>query len=251
MARSNNLLSVVIPTYREGGRLLALLESLQVSRQSAVEIIVVDGEGSDSRMPALSSLCDALIQSAPGRGLQMNAGAAVATSPWLLFLHADSGNAAHCIAQLLVQLKNSPDQVWGFFKVQIRPLHLALECVASFMNLRSRTTGIATGDQGMWVNRKVFTGCGGFSELRLMEDIALSDLLAKQARPLQLTGPLITDARRWLARGWLRTMVQMWWLRLRYWAGTPGDVLAARYYPNHSFEAQQPGLSPRQHQKVK
>lgn len=229
--------SIIIPTYREGAGLIALLEDLQSVRTLGIEIIVVDGDGADASLPALAQLCDQVIISAPGRAHQMNTGAQASEGRWLLFLHADSRGAEKCMAQWLNSgLPSTSDASgWGFFKVQIAPRQKLLDLVTWCMNLRARVTGIATGDQGLWVARALFYRVGGFPEQWLMEDVELCSMLRQQGRPTQLSGPLITSARRWQSNGLLATVLQMWWLRLRYWLGVPANTLAREYYPQRRF----------------
>lgn len=239
MAALSIKLSVIIPTFQEGERLLTLLQSLQQLRGRGVELVVVDGSGHDSSLPGLAELCDVYAVSSAGRGIQMNRGASLCGGDWLLFMHVDSDNAPACVEQLTQYLRAVPHSLapesacdrWGFFRVAIAPERLLLRCIAAFMNLRSRVTGIATGDQGLWVSRKLFEQCGGYTEPFLMEDIALCSALRQRVKPLQLTGPLVTDGRRWLAKGIVATVCQMWWLRFRYWMGTPASELALQYYP--------------------
>jgi rSAM/selenodomain-associated transferase 2 len=153
----------------------------------------------------------------------MNAGAAQATGEALLFLHADTrlpGDAERLVATALEK------HLWGRFDVQIEARHPLLKLVACAMNLRSRLTGIATGDQALFVRREAFPG---FPQIPLMEDIAFSREMKRRGRPACLRERVTTSARRWEARGVLRTNVLMWRLRLLYFLGTPPERLARRY----------------------
>ncbi|MES2819934.1 MAG: TIGR04283 family arsenosugar biosynthesis glycosyltransferase [Pseudomonadota bacterium] len=216
-------LSIVIPVFNEATQLPETLARLAALRARGVQVIVVDGGSTDgtARVAGVEWL-----QSAPGRARQMNAGAARARGEALLFLHADThlpAEADRLIAQALDTLH------WGRFDVRIagRPRLLAL--VAFMMNLRSRLTGIATGDQGIFVRRSTFESLGGYADLPLMEDIELSARLRRVSPPACLKGPAITSGRRWESRGPWRTIFLMWRLRWAYWRGVPASRLAEEY----------------------
>jgi rSAM/selenodomain-associated transferase 2 len=198
----------------------AALEALAPLRSRGHEVIVVDG-GSSDRTPELAAgLCDRVLSAPRGRAPQMNAGARAASGDVLLFLHADTRLPPR--AEALIP--NS--SVWGRFDVQIEGRHPLLKVVAWGMNLRSRLTGIATGDQAIFVRRDAFPG---FPEIALMEDVALSKLLKRRAAPACLRARVVTSGRRWEARGVLRTIVLMWRLRLLYFLGASPERLARRY----------------------
>jgi rSAM/selenodomain-associated transferase 2 len=169
-----------------------------------------------------------VLRSAPGRALQMKAGAAEASGETLLFLHADCrlpDDADRMIAQAL----DDPARHWGRFDVAIEGRHPLLPVVAWFMNRRSRLTGICTGDQGIFVRASTFRACGGYPPLALMEDLALSNLLKAYGPPAALAGPIVASGRRWDANGALRTILLMWRLRLAYFLGADPRKLAAIY----------------------
>jgi hypothetical protein len=102
------------------------------------------------------------------------------------------------------------------------------------MNLRSRLTGIATGDQGIFVTRKLFERVEGYPQIPLMEDIAISRLLKRHSRPACLREKLITSARRWQTHGVLHTILVMWSLRLAYFLGASPARLARFYRPHRA-----------------
>ena len=104
-----------------------------------------------------------------------------------------------------------------------------LRLVEWLMNLRSRVTGISTGDQGLFVTRSLFEAVGGYADIPLMEDIDLSKRLKKRAAPACIRKRLVTSSRRWEQRGILRTVFLMWYLRLAYFIGVPVERLAMRY----------------------
>jgi rSAM/selenodomain-associated transferase 2 len=185
------------------------------------EVIVVDGGSSDATAALSEPLCDRLLASGKGRGLQMNAGARAASGDALVFLHADTRLPVEADRLILAALERS---VWGRFDVRIDGGHPLLPIIAAAMNLRSRLTGIATGDQAIFVRRDGFTG---FPQLPLMEDVAFSS--AMKQRPACLREKVVTSGRRWERGGVLRTIFLMWRLRLLYALGVPPARLARDY----------------------
>jgi rSAM/selenodomain-associated transferase 2 len=213
-------LSVVVPALNESAGLRAALEALAPLRARGHEVIVVDGGSTDGTAQLAAGLCDQLLVTARGRALQMNAGARAASGRMLVFLHADTRLPADFVI---------PEaSLWGRFDVHIDGRHPLLKVVAWSMNLRSRLTGIATGDQAMFVRRELFPG---FPEIALMEDIALSRLLRRRGRPTCLRDKAVTSGRRWESRGVLRTIILMWVLRLLYFLGASPARLARLYKP--------------------
>ena len=157
----------------------------------------------------------------------MNAGAAAARGDILLFLHADTRLPNDTDGLMRDGLARSA-RVWGRFDVQFDGGRL-FSLIAFLMNLRSRLTGIATGDQGIFVIRSVFESVGGFPPIELMEDIALSARLKHISRPLCLRARVTTSARRWRTHGILNTVLLMWRLRLAFFFGADPARLAQRY----------------------
>ena len=216
-------LSVVVPTLNEAQGIGAALEALAPLRARGHEVIVADGGSSDATVELARPLCDRVVQGGRGRAQQMNAGACAASGDALLFLHADTrlpANADHLIFEALSGSR------WGRFDVRIEGSHPLLKVVARAMNLRSRLTGIATGDQAIFVRREAFAG---FPEIALMEDIAFSRAMKRGGPPACLRSRAVTSGRRWDARGVLRTIVLMWRLRLLYFLGAAPERLARRY----------------------
>ena len=213
-------LSVVVPVLNEAGGIRAALEALAPLRARGHEVIVVDGGSSDGTAELAAGLCDRVVIASRGRASQMNAGARAATGDMLLFLHADTRLPPR--AEELV-LNSS---IWGRFDVRIEGRSRLLKLVAWAMNLRSRLTGIATGDQAIFVRRDAFPG---FPEIALMEDVALSKLLKRRGAPACLRARVVTSGRRWESRGVLRTIFLMWSLRLLYFLGASPERLARRY----------------------
>ena len=220
-------LSVVMPVLDEAAAIEATLRRLAPLRERGAELIVVDGGSRDDSATLATPWADRVVRSERGRARQMNAGAAQARGAVLLFLHADTWlppAADACILQAL-----AGDAVWGRFDVQISGRPRMLRVVAALMNVRSRLSGIATGDQAMFVRRTVFEQLGGFAEQPLMEDIELSRRLRRLGRPACLRERVSTSGRRWESRGVWRTIVLMWWLRWRYWLGASPQALARAY----------------------
>ena len=222
----NPWLTVVIPALNEAARLPRLLGVLQPWRGQGVEVVLVDGGSADDTPVLAEPLVDQLLLAQRGRARQMNVGATAARAPLLWFVHADSDINDHHL-RALQGLPEGP--LWGRFDVRLAG-HWLLPLVAGAMNLRSRLTGIATGDQAIFVSRSLFDGMGGFPEQPLMEDIALSARLRRLRRPDCLRLKLGVDARRWRQKGVLRTILQMWWLRFRYWRGADPTTLHREYY---------------------
>jgi len=221
-------LSIVIPVLNEEAGIAAALQALARLREQGHEVLVIDGGSTDATLARCAGLADAVLHAPPGRARQMNSGAAAAQGEVLLFLHADTrlpGDAASAIAQAL-----SGGAGWGRFDVHIQGRARMLPVIAACMNRRSRWSGIATGDQAMFVRRDLFGAVGGFPDQPLMEDIELSRRLAQRGhRPACLTQRVHTSGRRWDQRGVWRTIVLMWRLRWKYWRGTPADTLARLY----------------------
>lgn len=221
-------LSIIIPVLNEAAAIANALRALDTLRRRGAEIIVVDGGSADDAAALVTPLADRVIASERGRATQMNAGAAVARGDVLLFLHADTQLPPDADRLILDGLAQS-GRVWGRFDVAIEGAHPLLPFVAAAMNARSRLTGIATGDQAMFVTRLAYEAAGGFPEIALMEDIALSRRLKRISPPLCLRARVTTSGRRWEKRGVLRTIVLMWWLRLAYFFGAEPEELARRY----------------------
>ncbi len=218
--------SFVIPVLNEAAHIEGLLQSLRAGFPLA-ELIVVDGGSTDDSVLLAKPLCDLLLQSMPGRARQMNCGAARAGGSYLLFLHADTRLSLDQDS-LVAALVGAP--LWCFFPVRFQPTTLLLGAVSAGINWRSRVTHVATGDQCLIVRADAFQALGGYADLPLMEDIELSKRLRRQAPPQVLPQKVTTASRRWLARGVLRTIVHMWWLRLAYFLGVDPARLWRSYY---------------------
>jgi rSAM/selenodomain-associated transferase 2 len=221
-------LSIIIPVLDEGEGIAAALEALAELRVLGVEVIVADGGSRDATVQRARLRADSVLSTPRGRALQMNAGAEKAAGDVLLFLHADTRLPAAAEHVALNELARS-GRAWGRFDVDIEGTHPLFPVIAFFMNVRSRMTGIATGDQAMFVRRDAFQAAGGFPPIALMEDIALCKRLKRISPPLCLRERAVTSGRRWENNGVLSTVVLMWWLRLAYFFGADPGKLAQRY----------------------
>ncbi len=221
-------LSIIIPVLNEGERIAGTLDALAPLRALGVEIVVVDGGSRDATVQRARLRATRVISAPRGRASQMNAGAEKAQGNVLLFLHGDTRLPSDADHVLLNDLEHS-GRAWGRFDVKIDSPRLALRVVGWLMNLRSRLTGIATGDQAIFVKRDVFKEIGGYPPIALMEDIALSKRLKKIGQPLCLREQVITSGRRWEKHGVLRTILLIWRLRLAYYFGADPNELAQHY----------------------
>lgn len=229
-------LTIVVPVLNEAATLELRLQALQALRTRGARVVVVDGGSTDRTQSLSCNLADLTLASPRGRGAQMNAGAAasrflasntVDTAEILLFLHADTALPKH--ADRCIQQAVQGGAVWGRFDVRIdspRPVFRAIE---GLMNLRSRWSGVATGDQAVFVQRAAFEAVGGFEDIALMEDIALSRALCRLSRPACLRQRVTTSARRWERYGVWRTVLLMWRLRAAYFLGADPAQLALQY----------------------
>ncbi|MCP5181146.1 MAG: TIGR04283 family arsenosugar biosynthesis glycosyltransferase [Pseudomonadales bacterium] len=222
-------LSIIIPVLNDAAGLQVLLEDLGKAAQPDlhVEIVVVDGGSSDASVTVANRAATRVVRTSPGRGQQLAAGVAASTGDVIWFLHADSRVPAEALR--LVATTSAP---WGRLRLRFQPDSPGLRMVATCMHWRSRLSGICTGDQGMWVRRSVLTCVGGVPTQPLMEDIELSRRLKRVGRPCVLPATLTTSPRRWQRDGLWRTIVSMWWFRLRYFFGAePGDLAVAYRRP--------------------
>lgn len=218
--------SFVIPTLNEAERIAALLDDL-AGRYPGCERVVVDGGSDDGTARLALSRCEQFLLGPPGRAAQMNLGARVATGDYLFFLHADTRPLLP-ETRLYAMLHDAP--LWGFSPVVFDRNRLAFRVISWFMNHRSRLTQVATGDQMIFVERHAFSECGGYDDIELMEDIALSKRLRRHGKPLLLGDPVETSVRRWESQGVVRTVLRMWCLRLAYVCGASPRTLWRYYY---------------------
>lgn len=157
----------------------------------------------------------------------MNAGAAIASGDVLCFLHADTQLPEQALADINNAIQSGGR--WGRFDIRLSGGHWMFRIIERLINWRSAITGIATGDQGIFVRRSLFQSLNGYADIPLMEDVELSRRLRRLARPALIHRPLITSSRRWEENGIIRTIFLMWGLRLAYFVGVPPHVLAKLY----------------------
>lgn len=225
-------LSIIIPCLNEADTIRKTLRPLQMMRKRGHEIILCDGGSTDNTTELANNLIDQCIQCKPSRSLQMNTGASYATGDVLCFLHADT-IAPENIDQLITETLNFSTKIWGRFNITLSNPHWKYKIISMFMNLRSCMSGVATGDQGIFICRNIFHKLSGFADIPLMEDIEISKRLRQISRPLCIRkAPLETSSRRWEAHGIYKTILLMWQLRLRYFLGTPATALAKLYQNN-------------------
>jgi len=226
-------ISIIIPVLNEESALPAYLPVLQDYRRAGHEVIVVDGGSCDNSVSIAAALADLVVESSPGRGVQMNAGAARATGEILLFLHIDTLLPDHADRLLMEHLSNS-DRVWGRFDLSLSGSNCVFRLIERMINLRSRYTGMATGDQAIFVLSSVFEQVGAYPEIPLMEDLALSRKLRNFSSPVCLRQRVVSSSRRWEQHGIVRTILLMWILRLQFFLGVSPDALYRKYYKDNS-----------------
>jgi rSAM/selenodomain-associated transferase 2 len=221
-------ISIIVPALDEAAGIERTLAALQPLRSRGAEVIVVDGGSRDATRELARPLADRVLEAPRGRAAQMNAGAAAASGAILLFLHADTSLPEGALDAIEVAVAH-PKRAWGRFDVRIEGRGAILAVVAAMMNARSRLTGIATGDQAMFMRRAAFEAAGGFPAIPLMEDVALSKRLKRISRPACIGLRATTSGRRWERDGALATIALMWRLRLAYALGADPRQLARRY----------------------
>lgn len=220
----NTSVSVILPVLNEAECIAEALGRIDGFH----EIIVADGGSVDGTGEPAVPLANRVVQSEPGRARQMNSGARAATGDILAFLHADTILPDRACL-LIAEAATRPGFVWGRFDVRIEGRSRWLPVVAFMMNRRSRLTGVATGDQAIFVKRDTFDALGGFPDIPIMEDIALSKLLRPLAPPVCIAAPVVTSGRRWDRNGALWTIGIMSVMRLCYWLGVSPTRLARLY----------------------
>lgn len=218
--------SIIVPMLNEASGLPDLCEHLVPVARAGAEVILVDGGSRDGSLAIARAAGFRVLESAAGRARQMNAGAVQSSGDALLFLHADTRLPEGALIAVTQALRQRP---WGRFDVRIAGKPQTLRLVAALMNWRSRLTGIATGDQALFMTRQAYAAVGGFPEQPLMEDIDICRALKTLGRPACLPLRVLTSGRRWEQRGVWRTIALMWWLRWRYWLGAPVEEVARAY----------------------
>ncbi len=228
-------IGIIIPTLDEERALPQTLASLESANFD--EIIVVDGGSRDqtqslveSYQGSVPSCAIKVIESLPGRARQMNAGASESRADIFVFLHADTRLPVDARAAI-ERVASDSQFVGGRFDVQFEQDRGYAWVISRMMNLRSRWSGISTGDQALFVRRTAFQQLGGFKDIPIMEDIEFTSRLKRVGKIAALRSKVITSFRRWEQRGPLRTIINMWTLRLLYWMGVRPHILH-QYYGN-------------------
>jgi len=225
-------LSIIIPVLNEAEGLPNLLGHLVPLGGRDIEVIVVDGGSEDGSQQAALRAGAQVICGQRGRARQMNAGASAAKGDVLLFLHADTllpPTAWQAVESAIRLGGGTQNYAWGRFDVRIAGSSFMLRVIGRMMNWRSRLSGIATGDQAMFMTRRAFESAGGFPDQPLMEDVELSKRLRALSRPICLADRVITSGRRWEEHGVWKTIWLMWRLRWLYWRRVPASELAELY----------------------
>lgn len=220
--------SFIIPVLNEAGQVAGQLRHLRRQYPDA-ELVVVDGGSRDATVARARPLCDQLLETLPGRARQMNLGGRAAGGDYLFFLHADSMPGVSA-ARLQTLLRGAPS--WGFCRVRLSGVRWSFRVIESGMNLRSRLTRVATGDQMLFLARELFQRTGGFAPIPLMEDVEYCKRLRRCAAPLIIEDPVLTSSRRWENGGVASTVLRMWALRLAWFAGVSPRRLHRHYYPD-------------------
>jgi len=233
-AADASTVSLVVPLLNE----MALLPTLTAHLDSvgADQTVLVDGGSTDGSVEWLrehwqggaSDRC--LLQAPAGRAIQMNVGAGQCHGDMILFLHADT-RLPDGVRSEIITARNR-QRLWGRFDLRFPPKASGawlMRMIALFINLRSRLSGIATGDQAMFVDRQLFELTNGFPAIALMEDVAMSKRLKKYCMPHCSRLKVETSARRWEQNGVIKTVLMMWLLRFAYFIGISTDSLSRVY----------------------
>jgi rSAM/selenodomain-associated transferase 2 len=221
-------ISIIIPVLNEAEQIVAFLQPLQILRAAGHEVILVDGQSEDQTCDKAQLYVDKIIVSAKGRARQQIAGTRQATGQIYLFLHADTLLPRQ--ADSIIQEAVNNGYQWGRFNVRLSGTQWLFRLIESSMNLRSCLTGIATGDQAIFLTRDIYYSAGGIPDIALMEDIEFSKRLRNLAKPYCCKIPVITSSRRWEQKGIIKTVFLMWSLRLQYFFGVKAEKLVKKYY---------------------
>ena len=232
--------SVIVPVRNDAQALASLLTHLRASDE--IEVIVSAASPLDDATRRLRSDRPDVtwLETAPGRGIQMNAGASRATGQWLLFLHADSAlppawfaefrDLARPAKPVISGPAQEEDIVGGAFKFALDSDAWQARWLERAVAARVKLFNLPYGDQGIFVRRAVFQHLGGFAPIPLMEDVELVQRLKRAGRLRHLTLSLPTSARRWEREGWFRRSARNLVTLSLYWLGVSPERLARRYY---------------------
>ena len=222
-------LSFIIPVLNEAENIQKILLPLLFYRHQGHEVILVDGGSTDNTIAQAESMVDMVIKSPAGRARQMNAGAKLATGDVLVFLHADTW-LPDFAADLITSALSGSKRVWGRFDVTLSGSGWIYRLISTMINHRSSLSGIATGDQCIFIQHNIFAKISGYADIPLMEDIEISKRLKQLSRPVRIKSRAVTSSRRWEHDGVFRTILLMWYLRASYYFGQPADKLVSKYY---------------------
>lgn len=219
--------SIIIPVLNEAEHIADTLEPLDPYRRQGHEVIVIDGGSNDDTVPIAEQFADRVLRSDAGRAIQMNSGIDAASGDALLFLHADTRLPADAVSKVINAVEDG--YFWGRFNVRLSGKHFMFRIIERMMNMRSCITGVATGDQAIFVSLESIEIVGAYPQLPLMEDVVLSKRLRNLGWPACIRQRVITSSRRWEDEGILRTMLLMWRLRLLFFLGVSADRLSRQY----------------------
>lgn len=229
-------IAIVVPILNERKALTPLLRHL--AQINANQTIIVDGGSNDGSIEWLQSHWQdeaggrLVLQTEASRARQMNVGAHYAQADMLLFLHADTELPKDALTEITAA--RNQNYFWGRFDVSFQPasrINRIMKVIAFFINIRSRLSSVATGDQAIFVDRDLFLKIGGYPLIPIMEDVALSKTLKQQGVPFCSPSRVRTSARRWQQGGVVRTVLLMWAFRLAFFFGVNPHRLA-RIYKN-------------------
>lgn len=223
-------ISIISPILNEAENLQVLNQQRLALSDSLCEWILVDGGSTDNTVQLAQEMGFQLVQSEKGRATQQNNGAKIAQGQILLFLHADTQlNQSAIDAIIDAKTANNAATLWGRFDIQLDGKQSIFRIIETMINLRSRLSKIATGDQGLFISKALFEQVGGFPNQPIMEDIEICKTLKRIQAPVCLKQTIITSSRRWETFGVWKTILLMWKLRFLYWLGESPETLIKKY----------------------
>lgn len=224
-------LSVVMPVLNEMSGLASIVASLKSI--AAEQVVIVDGGSDDGSYEWLLEHWQGedpkhiLLQGAQCRAAQMNQGAKACKGDVMLFLHADT--ILPVSARQEINTARSQRRLWGRFNIRFTPPSFAMSVIAFFMNLRSRLSGVATGDQAIFIEAELFKQIDGYQNIPLMEDVEICKRLKQYCQPYCSKQKVVSSARRWQKNGLISTVLLMWKIRLAFFFGASAESLSRSY----------------------
>lgn len=222
------ILSIIVPVHNHAHSIGTTLLALRPFRDRNAEVVVVDGGSTDGTPMLARPLADQVIRSPLGLARQMNEGAKVANGFIFLFLRPETALPLDADTQVMFG-RSRDTSVWGYFDLRIRGRHMMLPLVARFLNWRSRSSGLATSDQAIFVQRETFYRIGGFKPMPVMADIELCERLRAISPPICVTSRVTVPGDHYDRDGILKTLHAMTAMRWRYRMGAKPEDLAKRY----------------------